>query len=442
MKATSLLTLTLLAAAAAFAQPEHGALLAQNHAVLFESPDPQTIFAYTPGLAVSPTGRLIATMDIGGPGAAAWLKSIGQVDEEGRPLRGRVYTSDDHGTTWTLRGGFPFLHARPFVAGDRLYVLGHAGDLMIIASSDDGQTWSKPHLLTHGQQWHASATNVLHKGDRVYLVMEKEVERGVKGWKVASLAPILMRGDVRTDLTHPDAWTFADELVFYDAVDPGRLDGLGVPFYPVGRRERTVLAPHRAMYPIGWLEANVVQIHDPNHLWFDPDGRTFYLFLRAHTGKTNLAALAKVVEAPDGSMTTSLVEAPSGKRMVFLPFPGGHMRFHVLFDEPSGLYWLLASQATDSMTRPDALPDDRFGLPDNERHRLGLWFSRNMVDWCFAGLVARGGSPRQARHYASMVVDGDDLHILSRSGDERARSAHDGNLITFHTVRNFRDLAY
>jgi hypothetical protein len=64
------------------------------------------------------------------------------------------------------------------------------------------------------------------------------------------------------------------------------------------------------------------------------------------------------------------------------------------------------------------------------------------VDWCFAGIVAIGPSAKQARHYASMAIDGDDLHVLSRSGDERARSAHDGNFISFHTVRNFRRLVY
>ena len=48
----------------------------------------------------------------------------------------------------------------------------------------------------------------------------------------------------------------------------------------------------------------------------------------------------------------------------------------------------------------------------------------------------------QARHYASMVVDGPDLHVLSRSGDARAKSAHDTNLITFHTVEEFRGLIY
>ena len=58
------------------------------------------------------------------------------------------------------------------------------------------------------------------------------------------------------------------------------------------------------------------------------------------------------------------------------------------------------------------------------------------------GRVADSGEYGQGRHYASMVIDGDDLHVLSRSGDYRAKSAHDGNLITFHSVRDFRKLVY
>jgi hypothetical protein len=32
--------------------------------------------------------------------------------------------------------------------------------------------------------------------------------------------------------------------------------------------------------------------------------------------------------------------------------------------------------------------------------------------------------------------------ILGRSGDERAKSAHDGNLIAFHRVKDFRQPVY
>ena len=118
------------------------------------------------------------------------------------------------------------------------------------------------------------------------------------------------------------------------------------------------------------------------------------------------------------------------------------MRFHILYDGVTRLYWLLSSLPTDSMRRPDRLPATRYGLPNNERHVLALHYSRNCVDWWLAGLVAHGNSPREARHYASMCIDGDNLHVLSRSGDSRAHSAHDGNLITFHTVERFRKLVY
>ena len=196
------------------------------------------------------------------------------------------------------------------------------------------------------------------------------------------------------------------------------------------------------MAPPGWLETNIVQFTDPDHVWYDPQGRTFHLWMRAHTGTTNLACIARAVEDEEGRITVSLEHAPSGEPMLYVPCPGGQMKFHILCDEATKLFWLLSSQATDSMTRPDRLPPDRYNLPNNERHRLVLHFSKNCIDWRFAGRVADSGAYGQGRHYASMAIDGDDLHVLSRSGDARAKNAHDGNLITFHTVRNFRELVY
>lgn len=402
--------------------------------VVCESPSPKTIFCYTPGLARLGSGRLAATMDLGGPGV-----------KKGEP-HGRIYTSDDHGRTWTLRASFPFIHARPFTAGKSLYVLGHSGDLVIIRSDDGGQTWTAPVKLTSKQNWHQSACNVIYANGCVYLVMERRVTSRIKSWPVGELAPVLMRGKTDADLTRRENWTFASELSFHDTIpnietDPA-IDFFGVPFYPSAYPAGSLPAPRRNSAPIGWLETNVVQITDPDHIWFDPKGKTFHLWARAHTGGTGYAAIAKVVENDDGAMTTMLERVPSGKTVLFVPCPGGQMRFHVLYDEPSRLYWLLSSQATDSMTRAERLPANRYNLPNNERHRLQLHFSKNMVDWCFAGIVAMGASVGEGRHYASMTVDGDDLHVLSRSGDSRAKSAHDGNLITFHTVRNFRQLVY
>ena len=358
------------------------------------------------------------------------------------PGLGKVFTSDDRGHTWLHRVDFPFLHARPFQAGPSLYVLGHAGDLTIIRSDDEGRTWSAPARLTDGEHWHQAPCNVHYANGAVYLVMEKRVRTEVKGWPVSELAPVLMRGKLTDDLTQRKNWTFASELAFRDAVPASALDYFGVPFFAAQPNGQSPVAPGRNMAPPGWLEANVVQFVDPNHYWFDPKGRTFHLWMRAHTGGTGFAAIAKVVEQDDGTMQTQLESTPSGRKSVFVPCPGGQMKFHILYDDVTKLYWLLSTQATDSMTRAEKLPADRYGLPNNERHRLQLHFSKSCVDWSFAGLVALGPSAKQSRHYASMIIDGADLQILSRSGDERAESAHNGNFISFHTVRDFRLLAY
>ncbi len=412
--------------------------LANEFVAVGESPNALTTPLYTPSILALPDGRLIAAYERGGDGRKnnadyAW-----------------ILTSDDHGRTWTRRGGLKMSHARLFASGKSIYYLGQRGDLQVARSDDRGETWSPQVPLTYGQSWHQSACNVWHTRGHVYLVMERRTSTENKAWPVGALAPVLLRAKEDADLTRRESWTFASELVFSDLV-PGykqnepALEYFGVPFFRQGYPDREPVATtpkRRTMSPMGWLETNVVQITDPNHVWYDPSGHTFHLFARAHTGGTGFAALAKVVEQPDGSMTTQLEHAPSGKTMLLVPMPGGQMRFHVSHDAKTGLYWLLSSQATDSMTRPDRLPAERYDLPNNERHRLVLHFSKNMVDWCFAGAVAITESPKQARHYAAMDIDGDDLVILSRSGDARAKSAHDGNLITFHRVRNFRELVY
>ena len=419
--------------------------LANDFVTVFTSPQSNNLFCYSPGLACLPNGRLIATLDLGGPGVAmldgirgAWC---------GIAVQGKILISDDHGITWIPRNDFPFMHARPFVAGKSVYVLGHCRDLMIVRSDDGGDTWTPPVKLTHDQSWSQAPCNVHYVHGCIYLVMEQEVPRGIRGWTVASMAPVLMRGRVDADLTCRENWTLASSAPFVDVADTAHMDSFGVPFFATIPNESTYPAPGREMAPVGWLESNVVQFVDPNHLWHDPAGRTFHIWMRAHTGGTGYACMVKVVEQGaqpgTGAMETMLEKVPSGKTILFVPCPGGQMKFHILYDEPTKLYWLLSTQATDSMTRIDRLPSNRYNLPNNERRRLQLHFSKNMVDWCFAGIVAIGQPVEQAsRHYASMVIDGADLCILSRSGDQYAATAHNGNLITFHRVRDFRRLVY
>jgi hypothetical protein len=414
--------------------------IADAPTIVFESPDPSMIYCYSPGIAKLKSGRLMATMDLGGKGVTTMEGPKGI--RYGEYIMGKAFIHNNKTEEWNHILDFPFMHARPFTAGKSTYILGHAGDLTIVRSDDEGLTWSSPAILTEGEQWTQAPCNVHYLGEYVYLVMNKRPYQDVKSWPVSVEAPVLMRGHVDADLTLRENWTFASELVFRDIVSVNELDYFGVPFFPTLPKEITEIAPGRHCAPIGWLETNIVQFQDPNHYWHDPSGRTFHLWSRAHTGGTGYAAIAKVVEQEDGSMITMLETVPSGKNILYVPCPGGQMKFHVLYDDVSQTFWLLSTQATDSMTRAELLPKDRYGLPNNERQRLQLHFSTNCIDWCFAGIVDMAPTAKQSRHYASMVIDGEDLHVLSRSGDERAKNAHDGNLITLHTVRNFRNLLY
>jgi hypothetical protein len=338
------------------------------------------------------------------------------------------------------------MHARPFVAGNSVYILGQAGDLMIIRSDDHGETWSMPAPMTSGQFWHQAPSNVHYAKGYVYLVMERRITTEITSWYVGEMAPVLMRARETDDLCQMANWTLASEISLPELIpnvksDPA-LEFFGVPFFSCPYPYGTDPAPGRNCAPMGWLATNVVQFTDPDHYWFDPTGRTFHLSMRAHTGGTGYAMVLKVIENADGSLTTLPELAPSGKKKLFVPCPGGQLKFHVLFDSVTRLFWLVSNQATDRLTRADRRPDTRYNLPNNERHRLALHFSKNMVDWCFAGMVAISPSPKAARNYPTMLIDGHDLHILSRSGDERASNAHNGNLITFHTIPDFRELVY
>ena len=86
-------------------------MLSQIEINVFESPDPERIYAYSPGITRLPSGRLIATMDLGGPGACdlqgeKWVKTEPDWD-----VQGRIYTSDDGGEHLDSTRGIS-LHAR------------------------------------------------------------------------------------------------------------------------------------------------------------------------------------------------------------------------------------------------------------------------------------------------------------------------------------------
>lgn len=427
--------------------------LANDFLVAYRSENPAAEFLYTPAILILKNGRYIMSLDI-------------------TDKAGRILVSDDRGEHWKETGSALFHHASLFLDEDRIWLLGShtvSGDLLAMYSDDHGESWSEPGMLTEGQTWFHCATDVWYKDGYVYIPMDqcfqKEGESVRSGWLPTIHAPVLLRGTLGTDLTKRENWLFSEAVRFRDVISEEDIEGIGVPFFlsqeagtddedcctsPVKYRQEYdcsgKIPPRPFRYHgVGWLETNVVQITDSQHYWYDPTGKTLHLFMRANSHITGYCCVMQAVECMvDGKETIRVecVRSPSGKRMIFLPMPGGQNKFFIKYDAETKLYWLASVQARDSMRRLECLSEDRYNIPSDERDRLALHFSSNMVDWCFAGLVAQSGHAKQARHYASMDIDGEDLIILSRSGDENAASAHNGNLITLHRVCNFRKLVY
>ncbi len=426
-------------------------LLEQDVNVIYRSPDPKRVFTYSPAITVLKNGRYVFSNDIGGAG----IKDLSEWKESGSSaMFGQIFTSDDKGKTWQYRVARNFIFGRVIEGENALYLLGvlhdngSCKDLIVFTSYDNGDTWDRGAFLTSGESWHQAPCNVWIENGYVTLVMERcfnfDGEK-TSGWNVASLAPVVMRAKLSSNLSKRESWTFSNEVRFRDIVNDEELQMHGIPFYtPMKNRDDVPKGADLTENP-GWLESNIVRIKDPAHYWYDESGNTFHIFARAHTAGTGYCCVMKAVITKENDkevITVMPQTVPSGRKIVFLPMPGGQMKFHICWDEKTKLYWLLSTQATDSMRRKELLSKERFNIPCDERQRLQLSFSTNMVDWCFAGLVAIGESEKQSRHYAGMDIDGNDLVIVSRSGDKDASSAHDTNLSTFHRVKNFRDLVY
>lgn len=406
--------------------------LADEYTVVIQSPDPQNAYCFSPGLLRTTSGRLIATMDFFGEAVKEFDAAFLYRPTDTKYFAGRALVSDDSGMTWRETGNIPMMHSRAFEAGGHLYIIGHAGDLGIVRSDDNGDTWSEVFPLTEGQMWQQAPCNIWYENDNVYLVMEHITHQRVT-WPVCGIAPVLMRGNVHDDLTKRENWTFASELVFDENVDDTAWADFGIPFYK--KPEPGYMHKTHS----GWLETNVVRLKKENDVFYDKEGKTLHLFMRVYSGLPWTGGILKVIEKDDGSMETAFETAPSGKRMTLINIPGGgESKFHILYDDKTRTYWLLTNEFTDRMVNFNNWEINQYKGYD--RSRLVLYYSYNCFDWVFAGVVAAGKTRRQSRSYASMAFDGEDLIVLSRTGVDGAINGHDTNRITFHRVNDFRSL--
>lgn len=382
--------------------------------ILFESPSPEDVYCYTPALCHGFDGRIIAGFDLGGPGTE---KLMGPRSDSGDYPTGnqvRIFLSDDDGANWRESPSYlPMLHAMLFRAGKFLYAIGQSGRLLISRSADNGESWSTPAVLESEHQWHQSAGRIDSRNGKIYLVYEQRIP----GAAWPGVSPVLMSAAEDADLCDPASWTFSE------------------PFRAESMLHR--LAPGSMPSNVNCiLETSVIRIYNQNNVFFDPEDRTVLLLMRAETGRGNIGAVLKGVERKDGSLGIELLEYPAGSPLFLIPLPGGQMKFHIDYDPVSQLYWMVSSPKLDTYLKTGLT----YVESADDRRRLELFWSVDGLEFESAGIIALGNG-KGARHYASLLFNGDDLLVLTRSGDSRAKDLHDGNLITLHRVRNFRQYA-
>lgn len=376
--------------------------------ILYHSPDPKGIYCYTPWICHGFGGRLFVSYDLAGPGLSRLDGPKSDHGDYGSNQCHILY-SDDHGKTWTCCGKLAMLHARVFAAGKSLYILGHSGRMVIARSDDNGLSWSRPYVLDENLYWHQSGGSIDYRHGKVYLTME--IRPFADRW--AGGDPLLMSADVNADLTKRESWTFSNLVKFEET---GAFRNTSPVWFSANC----------------WLESSVLRIYDPKNHFYDPEDRTVLIFLRVN-GTEHYGAMLVGKENTDGSLTLGPWKREDGSPAVFFPFPGGHMKFHIVYDEQDRFYWMTASAVEFSTTQQVVGP--------KERRVLGLYASRNLFDWQLAGIIAAGETRLCSRHYASLTIDGDDILAASRSGDTDAKNTHDTDMITLHRVRNFRSLA-
>lgn len=324
----------------------------------------------------------------------------------------------------------------------------------------------------------ATAPTTLEKGRAISVGSSSNVYGGVDWVAMA------MSADESANLTDPSAWSFSTPLGNPASVYANEMRVLfDVAFRPdssvresiVGARlgnirdnEEAFEAGFGSLY---WMEGVITRLQDRH----GGNGRLLGLM---RVNNDLMCDLAAVVEYDDSSFLDESVGPGWGQKgapgapdqpalkarfLRYTNIPGLSVAHpSVVYDATTDLYWMVTNVNRDSVRewkQPGApstlnprLHITPFSKCEVDRSTLALFYSPNLLDWVAAGVVDY--HTRLGRHftYPHMVVDGQDLLIVSRasfspwSKDTSDRlpdffNNHNSNSISFHRVRQFRALA-
>lgn len=361
--------------------------------VIYHSPASTGKFPGSPTICILPNGNYLAACDLFGK----------EVEESNHP-KTLIFESKDQGKSWQQKSivkgcwwsGF-------FYHNHTLYLMGTSkeyGNCVIRKSTDHGKTWSDPTDESHGllfkgdyeRGFHTAPTAVTIHNGRVWRGMETAPTKGNWG---NDFRMLILSAPVDADLLQAKNWTKSNELAFDKNWKP---------------------------YCNTWLEGNTV---------VDPTGN-IKVMLRVDYRKDNHEKAALVTVSPDGKKVSF---SPS----VFIDFPGGCKKFTVRYDSVSQKYWALSNYI------PDEYLTGKPPIIERGRNTQALCSSTDLRNWTVNTIYLQ--HPDIYKHgfqYTDWLIEGEDLVVVSRTAFEDglggAENCHNANFLTFHRIKNFRNL--
>ncbi len=389
-------------ACALFASLQAAGPLAQEYTVVYHNPDPES-YVEGCGLVRLEDGAFLAVAPVVPRVEFSQARRVEQSTIH-------LVRSEDSGKSWKEVSSLPYYSAVPWTHGGKVYLFANKpgsksrnDDLLLLKSEDGGKSWSAPVTLFKGHYWNCH-TGMVIKNQHLY-------------WAVDDLAlgknrgPRAVAGDLSKDLMDPASWRISEPVPF---------PGIPAP----------LTNPAFAEQPSQYLEPNVIEVR----------GRLRVL-ATVKPNRQSTAGLCAVLDLEDTGEKLEL------KFVQFHPMPGGQLKFCVLRDEPSQLFWATANLVVDAQRTADfwetAEKGGRFwghGTGGNDRRFLMLLYGLDGLNWFQAGCVAQAPKLSQSFMYAKPLIDGDDLVLISRTSIN-APNQHDADYATFHRLKDFRKLA-
>jgi len=354
----------------------------------------------SPSIVRLPDGALLATHDYFGRGCPR--------NHESEEALISVYRSEDDGDTWVnVTHVMNAYWSSLFVHCDRVHLLGTSqqyGSVVIRRSDDGGFTWTHPAdaasgLLFKGgyfhdpPNYHCAPVPVLEHEGRVYRAFE---DNDPCRWP-AGFQSCVISAPADADLLDAANWTMSNKLPFDPDWVPADWGKCPAP---------------------GWLEGNVVAA---------PDGRLLNILRVNSTPAVDKAAVVEI----HGNGETLTFDPNTG----FIDFPGGMTKFTIRRDPVSGRYLTLANSNTDP-----AYPSQRNVLSLYQSDDLRRWSHVQTLLQDDTGLRHEDSVRLTGFQYVDWQLDGPDITYLVRTAYRGAATFHDANRITFHVLRDYREL--